>query len=453
MRKIIPVVLALLLAGCSGGGGTSQIETAPQAFSKPAYQSPNYHPHAYPSHAFEAYDQTYIGGDVEPREKLRRFGTVNGITHSMGASRDGVGKNRIENYDRDLASSSPTDGFYPFITKPKIWLNSNFNESLVAEDTQAMETFIALFDSIRILNDVLPPEFQIEFAQQGDIFEGEGSLEVKYVPADDITRECGGSAVACSIGHTSGTRTKYSNIIIPDNIDTSDHNNSRTVIIHELLHALGVRGHVDSTEFPDSIMGKSGDFFPNPGFTIHRIDREVLQIMYMSQRTANYNDFGEWSDNSLHLVGASDDGHVNFGIALFNGLPLPWARGTTPNSTLSQNNLITGTVSWDGTLLAFSGSSPVIGTTELTVDMNNLASTQDLKFSDLYFLNRIESTSSDRWFPNRNINYDVTMSTYGFYHLSSNGQVIGAFMGPRHEGMAGTLKRTDLVGAFGGTRD
>ena len=74
----------------------------------------------------------------------------------------------------------------------------------------------------------------------------------------------------------------------------------RTVIIHELLHALGIKGHVDSIEFLDSIMGTSGDFFPNPGFTIHRIDREVLQIMYMQKLTDRYNDYGEWSDNPAH---------------------------------------------------------------------------------------------------------------------------------------------------------
>ena len=33
----------------------------------------------------------------------------------------------------------------------------------------------------------------------------------------------------------------------------------RKVIVHELLHALGIVGHVDSIEFPDSIMGTSGE--------------------------------------------------------------------------------------------------------------------------------------------------------------------------------------------------
>ncbi len=194
-----------------------------------------------------------------------------------------------------------------------------------------------------------------------------------------------------------GTNYTRSAILrIPDDFDTSQYTFPRTVIIHEFLHALGIQGHVDSIEFPDSIMGTSGDFFPNPGFTIHRIDREVLQIMYMQQKTDTYNDYGEWSDTILHIVGRSEDEVVHFGVALFNGLPQPWARGRLPDSALADNANLTGTVSWSGQLLAFSGPSPVIGSVELEVMLSSLDTTQDLKFRDLYFVNRFESEGDDR---------------------------------------------------------
>ena len=73
-------------------------------------------------------------------------------------------------------------------------------------------------------------------------------------------------------------------------------------------------------------------------------------------------------------------------------------------------------------------------------------------FRDIAFLNRLQSTGPDRWFPIRNMNYNVAIYGNQFSYSGADGQIAGTFMGERHEGMAGTLKRTDLIGAFGGTR-
>ena len=254
----------------------------------------------------------------------------------MVASRDGVGVNRILNYEADLITRNNTvpgflssDGFYPFRVKPWVWISENFLDY--------PETYDALYDSIRILNDALPPEFQIRIAGtfSNSVPYNAGDVTVALVPPDFLTEQCGAGAVACASSTVpfGANYTESAVLLIPDDLDTSQYMFPRTVIVHELLHTLGIQGHVDSIEFPDSIMGTSGDFFPNPGFTIHRIDREVLQIMYMSQRTETYNDFSEWSDTSLHLVGRSEDDFVHFGVTLFNGLPQPWARGMLPDSS------------------------------------------------------------------------------------------------------------------------
>ena len=192
---------------------------------------------------------------------------------------------------------------------------------------------------------------------------------------------------------------------------------------------------------------------------ISKIDREVLQIMYMSQRTDLYNDWGEWSDTSFHLVGRTDDGILNFGVALFNGLPQPWVRGTIPDVDLADNNRLYGTATWSGNLLGFSGPSPIAGDAELQVQLSALAdpdNEQDLRFRDIFFLARFESDSPDRWFHTRDIDYKVNVSGNGFQNVRGEGYeqgyVIGAFLGPEHEHMGGTVKRTDMVAAFGGSR-
>ena len=464
-RRVLSKLLGIIglvgfLAGCGGGGELDAVTPGildSYNYAGAAYQSPNYHPYETASHVHAWGDTVYIGGDLEPREELRQVGTENGIRFFMGASRDGVGVNRIRNYEEDLRTRDgsvlaflSSDGFYPFRVRPRVWIHDKFSEY--------PGTTLALAESIKILNDALPPEFQLQFAGtfSADALpaDREGNIVAALLPADTLKVQCGADAVACA-GSTilSGANyTRSAVLFIPDDFDTTQYMFPRMVIIHELLHALGIQGHVDSIEFPDSIMGTSGDFFPNPGFTIHRIDREVLQIMYMQQKTDTYNDYGEWSDTTLHIVGRSGDEVVHFGVALFNGLPQPWARGRLPDSALADNANLTGTVSWSGQLLAFSGPSPVIGSVELEVMLSSLDTTQDLKFRDLYFVNRFESEGDDRWFPSRNLDYKVDISGNEFSHASTEGLITGTFLGPEHEAMGGTIKRTDLVGAFGGTR-
>ena len=62
----------------------------------------------------------------------------------------------------------------------------------------------------------------------------------------------------------------------------------------------------------------------------------------------------------------------------------------------------------------------------------------------------------DSQFDTPNIDYKITISGNGFRNVRDEGYeqglVIGSFLGLGHEHMGGTIKRTDMVGAFGGTR-
>ena len=405
--------------------------------------------------------EIHIGGDLEPRERLRHITTLpNGYRFFLGASRDGVGVERLKNYEQDLLTSDGTDpyniagnGFVPFSVQPKMYLDRDLL------DSENSAIFSALIDSVNLLNDALPPEFQISMDgfDTGVVYSGEIILRLE-TPAS-ISAVCGTKAVACARNNISSIlgRTTSSVVYIPDDFDTSDYFHSRSVIVHELLHALGIWGHVDSVEFPDSIMGGSGEYIPNPGHIISRIDREVLQIMYMSQRTDLYNDWGEWSDTSFHLMGRSEDNGVRFGVALFNGLPQPWVTGLAPDTFLKDNSRLYGTATWNGALLGFSGSSPIAGGARLRVGLATLSdpdNEQDLQFRDIYFINKW--TEDDKWFPTRNIDYKVNVFSNTFWNVTDDGYeqglVVGQFLGAEHEHMGGTVKRTDMVAAFGGSR-
>ena len=406
-----------------------------------------------------------IGPDVAPREPLRHIWTAtNGIRYFMGASRDGVGVDRLKNYEQDLITQDGSDpyslagdGFLPLIIQPHLVLVSD----LTAPENEPI--YAAIWDSVRILNDALPPEFQIEvFTADSGYTVGTGEIFVHLETPGSAAWKCSDDAAACAFSDIDRVLdyTKRSQIYLPDDLGTSDYTYIRSTVIHELLHALGIWGHVDSIEFPDSIMGTAGETIPNPGYIISKIDREVLQIMYMSQESDIYNDWGEWSDLSHHLMGQTRDEALSFGVALFNGLPQPWVQGTEPSVDLADNGLLSGTATWRGALLAHSGPSPLYGHASLQVGLATLtdpAAEQDLQFRDIFYLNRMfGSDSPDRWFHTRDIDYKVSIDGNLFHNVTGDGyeegQVVGAFLGKSHEHMGGTVKRTDLVGAFGGSR-
>ena len=465
----------MTLAACirGGGGGVPivPIGSVPQLdYSNTAAPRHSYTPYESPSQVrvltlSDDVAEVYIGGDLEPRETLRHVATtLNGIRYFIGASRDGVGVDRLKNYQQDLVTQDGADpyglsghGFKPFIVQPYLYLDPDL---LAPENAGILQ---ALVGSVKILNDALPPEFQVVVLVLGDTHATDiaywGEIVVSLESPASIRSTCGATAVACAQYNTSADYTISSVLHLPDDFDTSEYIFPRATIVHELLHALGIQGHVDSVEFPDSIMGKAGEYIPNLVNIISKIDQEALQIMYMSRETDLYNDWGEWSDTSFHLVGRTDDGILNFGVALFNGLPQPWVRGTLPNMDLVDNDRLDGTATWSGNLLGFSGSSPIAGDAELQVRLSTLTvpdNEQDLRFRDIFFLNRFESDSPDRWFHTRNIDYKVNVSGNGFYNVRGEGYeqgyITGAFLGPEHEHMGGTVKRTDMVGAFGGSR-
>ena len=465
-RNILAAIAcASLLPACGGGEQASQ--TAQLDYSNTAHPRYSYTPYETRSHivAYAGTDEITIGGDLEPRENLRHVATENDIRYYIGAVRDGVGVERLKNYETDLQTQNGADrfklrrhGFYPFRAAPILYFSPDF----LSPGNSAIAS--ALSDSIRILNDVLPPEFQIRVAgPYSHTRVRPGEIAVTLESPAGIAARCPASAVACAYNDKFLNYTRWAVLRIPDDFDTSQYTYPRSVIVHELLHALGIQGHVDSIEFPDSIMGAAGEYIPNLGHIIGKIDREILQIMYMSRRTDLYNDWGEWSDTSHHLVGRTEDGALNFGVALFNGLPQPWVRGGMPDTDLVDNRRLYGTAKWSGSLLGYSGPSPIAGDAELRVRLATLAdpdNEQDLRFRDIYFLNRFEnadrSPTSDRWFHTRDIDYRVTVDGNRFRNVREAGReqglVTGAFMGRRHEHMGGTVKRTDMVAAFGGSR-
>ena len=173
------LVLALLfLVGCGGGALTGE---PPQLdYTSAAYTRHSYTPYTTRSHSYiwNPMREVYIGGDLEPKESLRHVLTTdNGIRYYMGASRDGVGVDRLKSYETDLITRDGTtfalfsdDGFKPFLVQPRLYLDPDLFEP------ENQGTFHALLDSIFLLNDALPPEYQIAIMTDYTEITSEGAI-------------------------------------------------------------------------------------------------------------------------------------------------------------------------------------------------------------------------------------------------------------------------------------
>ena len=220
---------------------------------------------------------------------------------------------------------------------------------------------------------------------------------------------------------------------------------------HELLHAMGIDHHVQY--WLSSIM-QSGDHyqFATPSI-LTALDREAIAALYRRLDPGDGpGDFGPWSAQSIHLAGNGE--HANFGVAMRNGYTESWAHGPTPTTPLASNPALSGSATWEGALLGFSGLRSVAGDAEIGVQLATLTG-------------RADFTSLETWAPNAapgaagtgttwldgDLGYTITVIGNTFRETGGDdGTLTGIFSGAAHEGAAGTLERSDLTAAFGASR-
>ena len=227
-----------------------------------------------------------------------------------------------------------------------------------------------------------------------------------------------------------------------------DHRGDFTkTVAHELVHALGVYGHVDPFAFRSLMnsFGSSGVLWPT--------DREALRMLYSRLQSGDSLpiSFGPWASDSLHIHG--NGAYAGFGVALRNGYAEPWAYGDSPDGDLADNPALSGSVSWTGALLGLTpvGAS-VRGDARIRVDLETMAGRAD--FTQLETWSGAPGVSgTGLMLGDGDLGYTIAVRGNIFREISGDtGRLSGSFTGISHEGVAGTLERTDLTAAFGGKR-
>lgn len=238
----------------------------------------------------------------------------------------------------------------------------------------------------------------------------------------------------------------------------SDHRRAVILIAHELLHALGIDGHV-SPDF-DTLMAANADMYhlrqgdQQPASLVYPVDREALRALY----SGNYRspiDFGPWSATSTHLHGNGP--YAGFGVAFRNGYAEPYAYGPSPavGGFDSANAGLSGMATWNGALLGFTpDAEPVAGDAEIGVNLASMTGRADFTSLETWAANAApgEKGTGSTWLDG-DLGYMIAVSGNTFRETGGDdGILTGIFTGPAHEGAAGTLERHDLTAAFGAAR-
>ena len=176
-------------------------------------------------------------------------------------------------------------GLYPVQTKPKLFIDPKL---LVGT-----QLIVGCIGATRIAaNKELPLPRHIEITPH----ESEATIVFKQVEPGTTNSSCDKpDALLCAVSKIDedAGETKTTEVLVSSNIlervpqIKDKHPDAFTMLVctaiaHELLHALGIQGHVPSAQFPQSIMLEDGEFksFIDGNLRLPETDARVLRSMY-----------------------------------------------------------------------------------------------------------------------------------------------------------------------------
>lgn len=413
--------------------------------------------------------------DPLPDHTLNRIGKHGEATVFHGMIKDGVGREKVVEWLRELARNAQEwgQGF------PGLPIHPKPLTVRIAKEATEKQAGYAL-DAVRIINAALPIEWKLTISDE-PARGGRDSPPEWPVPAGEvhIRFDLAGASGSYWPGlerennylvHTGGllwmSRDIYpygASRLFGSATELDYEQTNVGILVHELLHALGFMGHPDmvsALNYDEELKGWAG----LPGHAIYPLDREGLLAAYTRLKTGVEpeniaQELGPWSDTSTHVMGElelpGDSNKLAFGAAVRNGFSQPWAYGPAPEIDLNANLTLAGNVSWSGRLLGLTSQvETVAGAADLTVRLTTLDGTLDFTALESWGANTAPGAigTGTTW-GDGNLGYSIAIGGNTFIQTGGDdGTVTGGFFGKAHEGMGGTLERDDLAAGFGGTR-
>ena len=457
MKNILAFFLAtILVLGCGGGGGggVPPIERNAFVVGDLPLQTPVHGRNA-PIIDFDG--SLRVGAGVAPElSQLEKTGEHGEVSISSGSVRDGAGRAAVVEFMKQFIHSGlPTYPSPPIVRVARGTNPKDMNNTVRA--VQIINAYLPYDDRLSFSNIPSPPGVATYEVPSGEIF-------IDFAPHSEwnppttrpADREPRGVARSSTrVDEISGTENviylepRSSRIWINTNRIPEHSDESMILLIaHELLHALGFRGHPDHTVYPTSVTrSRVPRVFSER--IVGPIDADIILALYEGYHRGETSAeaLGPWSDTSFHIRGdlSVAGGDVSFGVALRNGLAQPWVSGPTPSTNLVDNEELSGVVTWTGALLGITPSSEtVVGDSRLAIDLADLDAQLDIT--------NLQFDGGGAW-GDGDLGYSVGVRGNTFVQTGGDaGQVTGAFFGSGHEGMGGVLERHDLSAAFGGKR-
>ena len=234
------------------------------------------------------------------------------------------------------------------------------------------------------------------------------------------------------------------------------------IVVHELVHAMGLPGHVYEGRHPTSIMPdgpyRGGGLPDEAGLPrLPRIDGEALMTAYAlydngeTHHDINAASLGPWASTipAIHGEVRTDGGTARFGAEYRRQWTRAWDEGPMPTTTLAGSDL-TGTATWTGELVGYTDAGTAVeGDAGITVDIAPMTGTA--AFTDLM-------AGAGAWGPDLSTPIGVTGNYFSATGSEPRLDVEGQFRGTGHEAATGVLRWEDtatgnLTGAFGGVRE
>ena len=224
-------------------------------------------------------------------------------------------------------------------------------------------------------------------------------------------------------------------------------------LMHEILHTMGLYGHLDPRAFPDSIMSAT---IMTDGY-LPSFDGLTLLMGYTQLRPGSSafaidaTDLGPWAENTPALAGRIDACACTFGADLIGGHAVSWFTGAAQGISV-QDLGQTGTASWVGKMVGWtSGQEAVWSDTTISVGLDSF---DGVSLDGQVEFENISLYEQGTQWGDGDLAYDIDVLDVYFRSGRNNpdGYVFGLFSGPTLEGAVGTLEHPELTGAFGGTR-